>query len=184
MIEIGLRDRIFVMVALPFAALGAYIHFFAMPTLGKSKELEGRRAALVEIADFPAKRALVDARISKASAALEEAKSLGPVAAEVEGNPSLGESERQRALFASLAAKRLRVVRSTPETKDGAVAQSALKSTGAVDSPVRLRLLLEGSYPDLLSALESFAADRAAVIPESIRFSMNVRNRWEVSLWL
>ena len=184
MLEIGRKDRIFLMAAVPAAALAAYVYFFAMPAGERMAVLEARESALVAAEDHPARKAALETRLAKAQAALEEEKSLPAPEAEVSGDASLGDAARQRALFASLAARRLRVLRSKPDTVDGALASEALKATGAVPSPVKLKLLVEGAYPDLLSALEAFSSGKSAVIPESVGFAIGARNRWEVSVWL
>lgn len=184
MLEIGKRDRIFLMVAVPAAAVAAYVFLWALPVGERILALEARESSLVAAEEYPAIRAVLESSLQKAEKALEEEKSLPPPDAGVAGDASLGDAARQRSLFASLAARRLRVLRSKPDSADGAFAGEALKATGAVAEPMRLRLLIEGSYPDLLSALESFSAEKSAVIPESVGFATGSRNRWEVSVWL
>ena len=181
------KDKLFVAVALPLAALAAYAMLWRAPHLGRVRQLRQAQAALVEAEDFPAERAKLERRAEETAKELEAARAEPPPAETVKGSAEESVAERERRVLDAFRAAGVRVVASAAPERGGDGAGDArggevLRGTGLRPDPRERVYRLEGGWTEVRRALDAIVAERMAAIPE--RVSMTAAGRWTMRIWL
>lgn len=189
MTKMRTKDKVFLAVALPVAACAAYFCFWRLPAVRRIGALAAEEARLPNVEDFPAERRALEKRLAAAERELEEARAEKAPESSVRGDAGAGAAERQGRVLAAFAKHGARVVRVEPvaERSDGWGARGGetLRATGLRPAPEAMRFTVEAPYRDFTAALEEFAAERAAVVPESVTMGRaGAKCRWEVVIWL
>ena len=190
--RITAKDRVFVMVVLPLAALAGYWYFVrSSPVAKKYQSLEARKAALGEAEDIDFQKMALQRRVKEC-----EARYLEILAQPAETNATLTAevdfSGRLKGVLGTFERAGVRVVKSEPVKADGAtsgkgVALATLQNALSQIAVQRWSFELEATYGDVVRALSDFAADDSAVVCESLRMkpAANARTcKWTVTLCL
>ena len=189
MTKMRTKDKVFLMVAIPLALCVAYFYLWRMPVAKRVAALAAEEVRLPNAEDFPVERRAIEKRLASAEKELEEARAEKAPESSVKGDVGAGAAERQGAALAAFAKHGARVVRVEPvaERSDGWGARGGetLRATGLRPAPEAMRFTVEAPYRDFTAALEEFAAERAAVVPESVTMGRaGAKCRWEVVIWL
>ena len=175
------KDRVFLLTAVPAAAVAAYIWLWRIDAARRADGLETRSAALVTVEGFDGEMALAGRQLASATRELEEEKSKIPPATNVKGDPSATAAERESEVLAVFRSAGLWAVRS--EEAEGGPSGQVLQAAGSRPDPRCRRYLLEGSYPAVKRALDLFVAKEMAVVPERLEMAGNGAVRWMMEVW-
>ena len=189
MTPVRAKDKLFLAVAIPLAAVALYAYAYRAGATRKLESLRMESASLVDEMTFDddmrsAKRALAAA---EAELATESSAPVPPSAVKASADESPAERERQ--VLEVLLTCGIGVIRTedaTPKSgaNDGtARGGDALKATGVRPDPSLRRYTLDGAYPAVRRALGAFASRKMAVVPESLEMRENGRGRWTLSIW-
>ena len=167
MTEIRAKDKVFLAIAVPAAVAALYWFGWRADASKRVDALRERQAALVAQEDFDDEMARARRQAAEARDELAAERSMPAPAAKVRGDAAESEAERGRAVVETFRAAGLKIVRSELADSKPAAA-GVLRTTGLRPSPVVRRWTLDGSYPALEAALESFCADERAIVPVSV----------------
>lgn len=184
MTEIRTKDKLFLAVALPAALIFLYVWGWRNAAVKRLRALETQELALVTEAAFPQEKRTLEQKAEAAKKDLEEAKAAPMPAARVKGNPATSPAERERAVVETFRASGLRVTKIEPGAASGNApgdAGAALNATGVCPEPVRRVYRLDGAYPSVRRALDTFAGNEMAVVVEQL--SMENNGNWSVSIY-
>ena len=201
MTEIRTKDKLFLAVVVPLALVAGYWYGWRAEAGRRLDGLERRHATLVTEADFPFEMATARRNLAATEAELEAERKLPPPEAKVKARRESVAAERERAVLNVLNGAGLFVaaVRNAqtdsnirfdetaawmPESARTFVGGTILAATGVCPNPVLRTYVVEGRYPQVVKALETFAARQMAVIPEKVNLNESERGRWTLSLWL
>jgi hypothetical protein len=169
MIEIGLRDKIFVAVVLPLALAALYSQMWRPETVSRLQALESRDRSTVSEVLFPGeKRSLVQAaEAAERELKAEEAKEL-PVS-KFTGSPNDSRAARTQMVVEVFRAAALRVVSSEVAEARGDSRETALLcATGTRTDAVKRKYVLKGAFSAVRAALEGFVERKMPVIVSSV----------------
>lgn len=184
MIEIRPKDRLFLLVAAPLALAAAYVFLWRGEAAARL-EADGRTVrALVAPEDFDRTLAAAERARAEAEDGFARAQAEPVPAAAVAADAAESAAERERAVLAVFREAGLHVVSSRPSAESDARALDALKATGSRPGPLRRVYLVDGRYPDVVSALAVFSARKMAVVLESLSMSDAPLPRWKLEVWL
>lgn len=202
MIEIRTKDKLFLAVVVPIAVVACYWFGWRTDAARRIDGLERRHAALVAEDDFEFEMTKARRELVASEADLAAERKIPVPEAKVKARRESVAAERERAVLGVLhgaglfvsAASGAQTEQSVPfdDEEDLSVAVGArpfvggdiLKATGVCPEPVLRTYVVEGRYPQVVKALETFAARQMAVIPEKVNLSEAGRGRWKLSLWL
>lgn len=186
MTKMRTRDKVFLAVVAPLAALAAYFVLWRQPLAKKVAELAEEERRLPDVEAFPAERRALERRLADAEGELAAARAEKRPDSATRGDPAAAAATRQEAAIAVLASHGARVVRVEPHAAaEDSRGGAALRAAGALQEPVARAFALEAGYGQLGQALEEFSRGRAPVVPEAVTMGGDGRLcRWEVVLWL
>ena len=185
--DIRTKDKIFLAVFIPAVVVGAYIYFWRIDAAKAVASLEARHASLVAIEDFPLEKRIRDARLEEARKELESEKATPRAEALVADNSGAAFAVRERRVMRIFREAGLVVVRSDAidiHNGEEAAAENALTATGLCPHPTRRSYTLDGSYPAVKKALDTFCGERLAAIAERISMRPSGYARWTIDVWL
>ena len=182
MIEVRVKDKVFLAIAVPAAAVAVYCGWWRPAQASRLAALESRDRVTVSETSFPSERRIRSAALRSAEAELAAEEAVKPPAAEVVADRSDSAAERMRGTVETFRRAGVRVLRSVfaGDAASGAAAD-ALRATGTRPSPVKRRYLLEGGYGALCGALQGFSVAKAAVIVGSVKSAG--AGKWEVEIY-
>lgn len=201
MTEIRTKDKLFLAVVVPLAAVVCYWFGWRADAGRRLDGLERRHAALVAEADFDFEMAKARRELAASEADLKAERKIPAPEAKVKARRESVAAERERAVLAVLQDAGLFVsAASGAQTEPNVqfeedavlpverertfVGGDLLMATGVCPAPILRTYVVEGRYPQVVKALGTFAARRMAVIPEKVNLSESGRGRWKLSLWL
>ncbi len=201
MTEIRTKDKLFLAVVVPLAVVACYWYGWRADAGRRLNDLEHRHAALVTEEGFPFEMRTAQRNLAAAEAELEAERKTPPPEAKVKARRESVAAERERAVLNVLNGAGLFVaaVRNAQTEQSGQfdeiaalpaeserafVGGTILAATGVCPSPVLRTYVIEGRYPQVVKALETFAARQMAVVPEQVNLFDSSRGRWLLSLWL
>lgn len=191
MIEVRTKDKIFTAVAIPLLAAAAYVWLWRMDAAAKLEAQAKELSTLVEEEDYPFEMRRAQSRLADAQADLEAEKSTPMPQLEVAAAPNATLAKRESDVLAVLRESGLEIRRSElirvaadGETADAAIALRDA-SPGTRSAPVALRrYTLDGTYPLVKKALETFAVRKMPVIAERLEMKSAPLARWTMEVWL
>ena len=169
MIEIGLRDKIFVAVVLPLTLAALYSQMWRPETISRLQTLESRDRSTVSEALFPGeKRSLVlSAETAEKELKAEEAKELP--ASKFTGSPKDSRAARTQMVVEVFRTAALRVVSSeVVETRGDSRETALLCATGTRADAVKRKYVLKGTFSAVRAALEGFVERKMPVVVSSV----------------
>jgi len=181
MTEIRPQDKLFLAVVIPLAAAALYVWGWRADAARRLQALEARQRELVTSVEFPT--ALARARAAQAAAEKElaAARAQPPPVTRVKAPAAELPPARARRVLDVLRHAGLAVVDDVPG--ENAVAAARLQATGVCPDPTVRVFTLEGGYPAITRALETFDAREAAVLPVSLEMAGNgARARWKLTV--
>ena len=201
MTEIRTKDKLFLAVVVPLALVAVYWYGWRAEAGRRLDGLERRHATLVTEADFPFEMATARRNLAATEAELEAERKLPPPEAKVKARRESVAAERERAVLNVLngaglfvaAAKNAQTDSNSrfdetaawmSESARAFVGGTTLAATGVCPNPILRTYVVEGRYPQVVKALETFAARQMAVIPEKVNLNESERGRWTLTLWL
>ena len=190
MTEIRSKDKLFLAAVVPLALLAAYWYGWRAAAGRQVAELERRQSALVAEEDFQMEKRRADAELAEARAELAAAKKLPPPQTTVKADPGASAALRERQVLQVFREAGLTVVGSAApkdiRPADGSLggrAGEVRKATDVCPEPVRREYVIDGRYPDVVKALETFVERQMAVIPDCVKMRAAGRNRWTLEVW-
>ena len=201
MTEIRTKDKLFLAVVVPLALVAVYWYGWRAEAGRRLDGLERRHATLVTEADFPFEMATARRNLAATEAELEAERKLPPPEAKVKARRESVAAERERAVLNVLngaglfvaAAKNAQTDSNSrfdetaawmSESARAFVGGTTLAATGVCPNPILRTYVVEGRYPQVVKALETFASRQMAVIPEKVNLNESERGRWTLTLWL
>lgn len=193
MTEIRTKDKLFLAVVVPLAAVVCYWFGWRADAVRRLDDLERRHAALVAEDDFAFEMAKARRELAASEAELESERKTPAPETKVKARCESVVAERERAvlkvlngagLFVSAAKSVLTEQDVQSEDERAFVGSDVLKATGVCPQPILRTYVVEGCYPQVVKALETFATRQMAVIPEKVNLLGTGRGRWTLSLWL
>lgn len=191
MTEIRMKDKLFLAVVVPVAALALYWYGWRESAAKRESALKSRLSALVAEEDFPVEKARASRALASARAELAAEKGIPMPQTKVKGNPAASVSERETAFLGVLAEFDVAVLSSGGPDSLGASGgdavrggDEALAASGACQRPVLRAYVLEGKYPAVVKALEAVAEREMAVVPETAAMRESGRGKWTLEVWL
>lgn len=183
MMEVRLKDKIFLAFALPVAAIAAYFWLWRNDAAKKLSALEEKSSALVAKEDFEGEMARALARQAAAEKSLEEERMIKINANQVIASIDSSSAERESKVLNVFRSSGITVIRS--EIADGMSeeAQLALENAGAARKSVCRKYLLDGTYPGIKKALDLFSLEKMAIIPERVEMRGTSVGRWVLYIW-
>lgn len=184
MTEIRTKDKLFLAVVLPAALIALYVWGWRNAAVKRLRALEAQDLALVTQEAFPQEKRTLELQADAAKKELEAVKAAPMPAKRVKGDPATSPAERERAVVGLFREAGLRVTKIEPGTAAETVmdvAGSALKATGVRPEPGRRVYRLDGTYPAVRHALDTFAENEMAVVVEQL--SMENNGNWSVSIY-
>ena len=169
MIEIGLRDKIFVAVVLPLTLAALYSQIWRPKIVSRLQALESRDRSTVSEVRFPGeKRSLVQAaEAAEKELKAEEAKKLP--ASKFAGSPKDSRAVRTQMVVEVFRAAALRVVSSeVVETRGDSRETALLRATGTIADAVKRKYVLKGTFSAVRAALEGFVERKMPVVVSSV----------------
>ena len=182
MTEVRAKDKLFLAVALPLAALAFYIYGWRFDAAKRFDALTERHAKLVKAEDFDFEKTAAERTLRAAEEELAAEKAVPPPVVKVKADAQASAAEREREVLAVFRAAGLRVV-ATERTEPQAGA-ALLGATGTRPEPVSRSYRLDGRYPEVRAALEAFARDEKAVIVEKLDMEESGSGRWKLEVSL
>ena len=193
MTPIRTKDKLFLAIAVPLAAAGAYFWCYRADAVKKLDALRGETAALVSQDTFDDEMRIARRKLADAEEELAAERKVAPVVGKVKGDAAETPAEREREVLRVFRDCGIGVMRtedalrgsSAAQVRDGLDARAAhsLMATGVRPEPVLRRYVLDGAYPAVRNALGVIASREMAVIPVSVEMRENGRGRWTVLLW-
>jgi hypothetical protein len=184
MIEVRLKDKIFLALAVPAAVAGLYLWQWRPETAAKLESLRSRSRVTVGEAEFPGEKARRLAKLAEAEAGLKREESAPSPDRKVAGLAADTPAARTRTVVETFRAAGLRVVRSemaaAASSRPAGNPADVLRATGIRPEPVRRIYRLEGGYGPLRRALAAFEENRTAVIVGAL--ANEGFNRWRVTV--
>lgn len=187
MTEIRTKDKLFLAVVVPIAALAAYWFLWRADAGRKVAELEREETRLVTEEDFPLEKSRAERDVKSAEEELAAEKAVPVPRLKVDGRKEAVAAERELGVlnvFRACGLKVMRVVSESGVAHRTARTADVLKATGLRPDPVRRVYALDGRYPEVVKALETLASERLAVIPESVSMEGASGGKWTLALWL
>lgn len=187
MTPIRTRDVAFLSVAVPAAALAAYVWLWRIPEARAVRALEAERAALVAPEDFADHKASAAAALASAREALAREKEIPPPPLEVAGGRDAPFAERELAVLSVFREAGVAVLRAVDAKveggtdADGSEAAAALTAAGGPRSPRCRRYVLDAPYPAVRRAFALLVERKAPAIPA--KAGMDGAGRWETEIW-
>ena len=193
MTPVRTKDKLFLAVALPLAAAGAYFWCYRADAARKLDALRGETAALVSQETFDDEMRVARRRLAEAEEELAAERKVAPAAVKVKGDAAETPAEREREVLRVFRDCGIGVMRTEDALRGGSAAQlgdgldaraaHALTAAGVRPEPALRRYVLDGAYPAVRNALSAIASREMAVIPVSVEMRENGRGRWTVLLW-
>ena len=180
MTEIRPKDRLFLAVVVPLAAVAAYWYGWRAEAGAELSTLESRRAALVSAGDFEDAFAKARRERKAAEAELEAERNAARPAVKVKADPAEAEADREAAVLEVFREAGLKVI--SGERIEGGGVGAVLQAAGCRPGPVARRYSLEGTYPQVMDALARFAGREMAVVAEKVEMCAPGSWRMEVAL--
>ena len=190
MTEIRVKDKLFLAVVIPMALLAAYWYGWRAEAGRRLDNLAHRHATLVDEADFPMEKRRADQALAEAQAELDAERKIPMPQSKVKADAQAHAAERERIVLQVFREAGLTVVGSAAasgqrsDSSQTGHAGELLRGTGTRPAPLRRAYTIDGRYPDVVRALETFAAREMAVIPDGVTMRAEGRNRWTVEVWL
>ncbi len=201
MTEIRTKDKLFLAVVVPLAVVAIYWYGWRADAGRRLDGLEHRHATLVTEEDFPFEMATARRNLAATEAELAAERKTPPPEAKVKARRESVAAERERTVLNVLNGAGLFVaaVRNAQTEQDrrfdevaafpveiarAFVGGTTLAATGVCPNPVLRTYVVEGRYPQVVKALETFATRQMAVVPEQVNLLDSTRGRWLLSLWL
>ena len=187
--EVRAKDKVFLAVALPLAAVAAYVWMWRIDAAKTIASLERLHGTLVAVEDFPAELARAQSQLDASAAELEAARNAAWPQKKIVYDCDASFACRESDVIGVFREAGLVVMRS-----EALSAPSAGEETGGkaiMDARGRQRgwgaelrrYTLDGTYPSVKRALDAFAARQMAVVPEAVSMRGGV-TRWTIELWL
>lgn len=184
MIEVRLKDRIFLALAVPAAVAGLYLWQWRPEAAAKLETLRSRSRATVAEAEFPGEKARRRARLAAAEAELKREEAAPAPVREVAGLAADTPAMRTRTVVETFRAAGMRIVKSemaaAGASRPAGNPADVLRATGVRPEPVRRIYRLEGGYAGLRRALAAFSENKTAVIVGAL--ANEGFNRWRVTV--
>lgn len=179
MIEVRVKDRLFVLVMLPLALAGLYLGFVRTGLSERLEKLTMRERELVTEEDFPLELRRAEMRRDEACAELAAAKAMPPPVSRVKATAGASLAEREAAAIAVLRETGLSVAK-MERVEGGDVA--ILQLTGFCPNPVVRGFSIDGGYPAVKRALEILVERELALAVQ--RLAMDEDGRWRIEIIL
>ncbi len=181
MTEMRTKDKLFLVSVVPLALALVYFWYPRQSAVSRCKTLQERDRATVTHEEYPGKKRVMAAALGQAQAALDAEKGKKPPEPEVVGSADVTAARRTRDVVAVFREAGMRVVSvSLAEKRDETRAANALRATLVRPAPVKRMYDIEGSYPSLKKALETFVKDKAPVVASSLQSGGD--DRWRVEI--
>jgi len=182
MTEIRTKDKLFLAVVVPLAAIVAYVYCWRIDTAKRVEMLSASSVRLVKPEDFDYEKHLAERALKQAEETLAAEKQVPMPALKVKADAKASAAEREREVLAIFREAGLRVLDS--ELCEGGSGAAVLQATGTRPEPVSRRYRLDGRYPQVRQALETFATREMAVIVEKLDMEEAERGRWKLEVCL
>lgn len=182
MTEVRVKDKLFLAVVVPVAALAAYGYFWRAETGRRVASLAARSASLVQAEDFDFERQRAERELKAAEAELAAERAVPVPAQKVVTSADMVQAERERQVLAVFREAGLGVLGS--DVVEGGAGAAVLRATGLRPAPICRRYLLDGRYPQVRKALETFAECKMAVVVEKMEMGEVGRGRWKLEVSL
>lgn len=181
MTEIRTKDRLFLAAVVPLALACAYFFYLRPSAAAKLKMLEDLDRTTVTHEEYPGEKRLRSAALTQAQANLVAEQNIKPPASEVAGHADDTPARRTCCVVAVFRSAGMRVV-SASLAQDGAGdrAANALRATGVRPVPVKRVYVLEGAFPALKKAFETFAREKSPVVVSSLESAGG--DKWKVEI--
>ena len=188
MTPIRTKDKLFLAVAVPLAAVAAYVYFWRIDAEKRAGELEAEHAALVEVDDYPMEKLRAENRLAQAQIELEQEKAAPRPVSKMHAEQDATLADRQSAVLDIFREHGLVVLRAEILEADKAgMCPDAIwrASCWRRGCTARLhRYTLDGAYPAVKRALDAFASGQMAVIVERVGMKPGASGRWTLEVWL
>lgn len=184
MTALRIRDKLFVVLVIPAALLGAYIYYWRIPHAEKVKTASEACAKLITPEKHAEEKAKLQKLVSDTAAELEAEKKTNVPESRIAAGAGDTVAAREQAVLDVFRDAGLRVVSSEINNAEdgGARGGAVLRATALRPSPRGRRYSLEGSYSAVRRALELITERKCAVIAE--RLEMEGGEKWSLLLWL
>jgi hypothetical protein len=182
MIEVRTKDKFFICVVLPVIAAIAYFAHFRNAETAKMKSLRDKDFSTVSEEAYPVEKNIRLSRLKEAEAKLQEEKSVAPSREFVVADNSLSVSHRTRNVVQVFRKSSL-TVEEVAKVKDirGGRAENVLRSTLAMENPVRRAYRIDGGFSSLKAAVDEFADKKFAVIIAQLE--LQGIDKWRLELY-
>jgi len=191
MIEVRTKDKVFIAAVLPIALIGAYVHFCRIPQAKKNDSLASRHLSLVAVEDFPFEKRRAESALADAQTELEAEKNVPCGEMKVVSKRDDSFADRESAVLKVLRDSGLIVLRSEMLPGGGRADSLDPRDTIWRANGWRRgwcaecrRYTLDGTYPAVKRALDSFAAGKMPVIVQKVDMREDANSRWSLEVWL
>ena len=186
MTALRIRDKLFVVLVIPAALLGAYIYYWRIPHAEKVKTASEACAKLITPEKHAEEKAKLQKLVADTAAELEAEKKMNVPESKIAAGAGDTVAAREQAVLDVFRDAGLRVVSSEINNAEdgGARGGAVLRATALRPSPRGRRYSLEGSYSAVRRALELITERKCAVIAERLEMEGGEGEKWSLLLWL
>lgn len=181
MTEIRTKDKLFLAAVVPLALAIVYFMYPRESAVSKYKALQERDRVTVTHEEYPGQKRIRTIALREAQAAFAAEKEKKPPEPEVVGSADAAPARRTHDVVAVFREAGMRVVSvSLAQKHDDARASHVLRATLVRPAPVKRMYVIEGSYPSLKKALETFVKEKTPVVASSLQSAGD--DRWKVEI--